>query len=348
MIKLAIVGTGGMANAHADNFQTIRGCKIVAACDVDQKRAEAFAAKYGVSKAFGSVEELLQWGRFDAAANVTPDGFHAPISLALLAAGKHVLCEKPLAVCYSDAAEMVRAARKAGVINMVNFSYRRHPAIHKAHALVQQGALGRLMHVEATYFQSWLAQNAWGDSRTESGWLWRQSTAHGSKGVLGDVGVHLLDFASFPAGDIASVYCRLKTFPKAPGNRIGEYKLDANDSAVITAEFANGALGALRTTRWATGHHNSITLALYGEEGALRIDLDRSGTELELCRVKARKLGPWKTVPCGKVPGMYQRFIASIRKGVNDQPDFARGAAIQKVLDACEQSHRESRTILLK
>ncbi|MDD5348586.1 MAG: Gfo/Idh/MocA family oxidoreductase [Chthoniobacteraceae bacterium] len=347
MIKLAIIGTGGMANTHADNFSQLRGCKIVAACDVDQKRVQEFAAKHKIPHTFTTVEDLLQWGRFDAASNVTPDPFHAPISLALLAGGKHVLCEKPLAVCYSDAAEMVRAARKAGVINMVNFSYRNHSAIHKAHALVSKGVLGRLLHVEATYFQSWLSQNGWGDWHTNPAWLWRLSTAHGSKGVLGDVGVHLLDFASYPAGDIASVYCRLKTFPKAPGGKIGEYRLDANDSAVITAEFTNGALGSLRTTRWATGHHNSITLALYGEEGALKIDLDRSGSELELCRVKQRKLGAWATVKCAKTPSMYQRFLTGIRTEVQDQPDFARGAAIQKALDACEQSHRESRTISL-
>jgi predicted dehydrogenase len=319
----------------------------VAACDVDQKRVEAFSAKHKIPKTFTSVDELLQWGRFDAVANVTPDRFHAPISLAALRKGKHVLCEKPLAVCYSDATEMARVAHEAGVINMVNFSYRNNSVIHKAHALACEGALGRIMHVEATYFQSWLTQDAWGEWRTKPEWLWRLSTAHGSMGALGDIGVHLLDFASYPAGDIRSVHCRLKTFPKAPGDKIDGYTLDANDSAVITAEFTNGALGSFRTTRWATGHNNSITLAVYGDEGTLKIDLDRSGSELELCRVENRKLGPWTKVDCGATPSLFERFLTSIRTGVNDQPDFARGAAIQKVLDACAQSDREDRTILL-
>ena len=336
-----------MAKTHAEAFGKLPDCKIVAACDVDQKRVEEFATTHKIPKTFTSVDALLQWGRFDAVTNVTPDRFHAQISLAALRKGKHVLCEKPLAVCYSDAAGMAEAAREAGVINMVNFSYRNNSVIHKAHALVCEGALGRLLHVEATYFQSWLAQDSWGDWRTSPGWLWRLSTAHGSMGVLGDIGVHLLDFASYPAGDIRSVYCRLKTFPKAPGDKVGEYPLDANDSAVITAEFANGALGSFRTTRWATGHDNSITLALYGDEGALKIDLDRSGTELELCRTENRKTGPWTKVDCGETPSMFARFLTSIRTGVNDQPDFARGAAVQKVLDACAQSDRESRTIFL-
>ena len=347
MIKIAIIGTGGMANVHAEKFSAIRGCRVVAACDIDEKRVREFAAKHNIPKVFTSVDDLFDFGGFDAVANVTPDRFHAPITLAALRHGKHVLCEKPLAVCHSEAAEMARVARKTGLINMVNFSYRNNSVIHKAHALVRKGALGRILHVEATYFQSWLSQDAWGDWRTSPGLLWRLSTGHGSLGVLGDVGVHLLDFASYPAGDIASVHCKLKTFPKAPKEKIGDYLLDANDSAVITAELTNGALGSFRTTRWATGYNNSITLSIFGDEGALKIDLDRSGSELELCQIKKRTAGPWTKVDCGKTPSMHERFASSIRKGVNDQPDFARGAAIQKALDACVQSDREDRTVRL-
>ena len=345
MIHIAIIGTGGMANVHAEKFNAIRGCRVTAACDVDEKRVREFAAKHKIPNVFTSVDALLKFGGFDAVTNVTPDRFHAPISLAVLRKGKHVLCEKPLALNYADAAKMTRAAKKAGVINMVNFSYRNNSSVHKAHDLVREGALGRILHVEAIYFQSWLAQNAWGDWRTSPGLLWRLATKHGSLGVLGDVGVHLLDFATYPAGDIASVHCKLKTFRKAPRDKVGEYHLDANDSAVITAELANGALGSFRTTRWATGHNNSITLSIFGDEGALRIDLDKSGSELELCHIEDRKVSPWTKVDCGVTPSMYERFVISIKKGVNDQPDFARGAAIQKALDACVQSDSEDQTV---
>lgn len=336
-----------MANTHAEKFNAIRGCRVTAACDVDEPRVREFAAKHNIPNVFTSVDDLFKHGGYDAVSNVTPDRFHAPISLTALCQGKHVLCEKPLAVNYADAAKMAEAAQRAGVINMVNFSYRNNSCIHKAQDLVSKGALGRIIHVEATYFQSWLAQNEWGDWRTSPGLLWRLSTEHGSLGVLGDVGVHLLDFATYPAGNIASIHCKLKAFPKAPGDKIDKYLLDANDSAVITAELTNGALGSFRTTRWATGHHNSITLSIFGDEGALKIDLDRSGSELELCQIINRKVGPWTKVDCGATPSIYQRFINSIKKGVNDQPDFARGATIQKALDACVQSDREDRTIVL-
>jgi len=347
MIKLAIIGTGGMANAHADRFKEIRGCKITAACDVDAARVTAFAQKHGISQTFTDLDELFKKGDFDAVTNVTPDSFHAPISLKALSYGKHVLCEKPLAVNYADAAKMAAAAKKAGVIHMVNFSYRNSSAIQKAHKLIKDGVLGRLIHIEGAYLQSWLSQNAWGDWRTSPGWLWRLSTAHGSKGVLGDVGVHLLDFASFPVGSMTSVDCTLHTFAKAPKDKIGEYILDANDSAIITTRYEGGALGSLRATRWATGHHNSITLSIFGEEGALKIDLDKSYKELQICRVKKRKVGEWITMPCGETPNIYERFITSIKKDKNDQPDFQRGAEIQKALDACETSHLESRTVEL-
>ncbi|MEI8341410.1 MAG: Gfo/Idh/MocA family oxidoreductase [Verrucomicrobiota bacterium] len=345
MIKIAIIGTGGMANFHAEQFSKQRDVRLTAACDVDADRVREFAARHKIPKAFTSLDKLFAEGDFEAVSNVTPDRWHAPITLQALRHGRHVLCEKPLAVCYADAAKMARAAKKAGVIHMVNFSYRNNSCIHKAHELVHSGVLGRILHVDAAYYQSWLNQNAWGDWHDSQTWLWRLSTAHGSRGTLGDIGVHLLDFASYPVGKIESVNCTLRTFPKAPGDRIGNYTLDANDSVVVTASFQNGALGSLRATRIATGHDNSITLALFGDEGSIKIDLDRSGQQLEWCRIKNRVAGPWATLDCGSTPSIYERFVKSIRTGVNDQPDFARGAEIQKALDACEQSHIEGRTI---
>ena len=338
MIKIAIVGTGGMANSHARAFAGTPGCRVVAACDILPERAEAFAEKHAIPDIFTDVDELLASADVDAVSCVTTDAAHAPVSLKAVAAGKHVLCEKPLATCYADARKMATAARRKGVVNMVNFSYRNSAAIHRARSLVEDGAIGRIMHVEASYLQSWLTSRHWGDWHGSPAWLWRLSTAHGSKGVLGDIGVHILDFASYAAGDIRSVDCLLKTFHKVKGNGLGEYRLDANDSAVITVELKGGAIGTIHTTRWATGHANSLLLRIYGDEGAIVVDLDRSYDELRVCRGKDRDKQRWRTLKCRKVPTIYRRFIRSIRTGVNDQPDFARGAAIQKLLDACFES----------
>jgi predicted dehydrogenase len=164
--------------------------------------------------------------------------------------------------------------------------------------------------------------------------LWRLSQKHGSQGVLGDIGVHIVDFAMFPAGPIREVFCRLKAFPKAPGNRIGEYRLDANDSAVLNVEFANGALGALHTTRWSTGHRNRLYLKISGTAGAVEIDSERATDAYRVSRGADVHATIWKEVACKPTPSNHQRFIKAIKTGVQDQPDFGAGVLAQKVLDA--------------
>ena len=345
MIKIAIAGAGGVAGWHAREFSKMRGVQLVAACDVRPKQAKKFAAEHGIPGVYTDFAELLDREEVDAVAVTASDVAHAPLALEAIAAGKHVLCEKPLATCYADAARMARAAQKRGVINMVNLSYRNNSSIHKAAQLVRDGALGRVLHFEASYLQSWLVQDAWGDWHKNPAWLWRLSSRHGSKGVLGDIGVHILDFAGYPIGDFRRVSCRLATFAKAKGNRIGKYVFDANDSAVITAEMKNGAIGTVHTTRWASGHQNSLLLRIYGDKGGLRVDLDKAGDRLEICRGPDLRKAAWKTMRCGKVPNLMQRFIRSIRTGVNEQPDFARGAAVQKVLDACFESDRRQKPV---
>ncbi len=346
-VRLAIIGTGGMANVHAERFTKIRGCKVIAACDVDLARAKTFAEKYGIPECFSSVEALLAGADIDAVTIVTPDAFHSPVSLVCLKAGKHVLCEKPLALNYGDAKKMVQAARKAGVVNMVNFSYRDWPCIQAVTKAIHRGDIGEVRHVEASYLQAWLASKVWGDWRTNSAWLWRLSASHGSKGALGDVGVHIVDFATFPCGPIKEVYCRMRAFPKAPGNKIGEYKLDANDSAVLNVEFANGALGTIHTSRWVGGHANRLALKIAGTKGTISIDSELSTISYKICNGKGLDSGEWRDVACKPVPTNYQRFISAIQAGRAGEADFARGAEVQKVLDACFESEKGRRPIRL-
>lgn len=337
-VRLAIIGTGGMGNTHAKAFREIAGCELVAAVDVNLTRAREFASAHGIPYAFATTREMLAETDFDAVSIVTPDGLHAPLAIQCLAAGKHVLCEKPLALNHAEAMTMVASARKSGCVNMVNFSYRNWPCIHAVAALVQKGALGEIRHVEASYLQAWLVSKAWGDWRTSPAWLWRLSTKHGSKGVLGDVGVHIVDFATHPAGPVKRVYCRLKTFDKAPKNRIGEYKLDANDSAVMTVEFASGAIGTIHTTRWVGGHANRLFLKISGTLGTVEIDSEKSTDGYRICVGADIDKAVWREVVARAAPSNYERFIASIRTGRREQPDFARGAEVQRVLDACFES----------
>jgi len=333
-MKLLIIGTGNMGAAHAANFKKIKGVKLVAAVETNPERLAAFAAEHKIPKQFADLDAAIAWGGFDAAANVTPDAVHHPTTMKLLAAGKHVFCEKPLATTYPLAKQMADTAEKRGLINMVNLTYRASPAVHKARAMATSGALGTVRHFEASYLQSWLVGKQWGDWRTEERWLWRLSTAHGSKGVVGDIGIHIIDFATFAAGsDIASMAPMVRTFHKAPRDKIGKYAFDANDSFAMTAELQNGALGTIQATRFATGYANELYVTLYGDKGAVKIHTDGKASELRLCAGADIDTQTWRDVKCPPVPTTYQRFAAAVASGKNGDPGFRRAADIQRVLD---------------
>ena len=167
---------------------------------------------------------------------------------------------------------------------MVNLRYRELPVMQMARALVEDGMVGEIRHIDAAYLQSWLVGTHWGDWRTEERWLWRLSGAHGSRGVLGDVGIHILDFASYVADQKpVSVHCRLKTFGKAEGDRIGAYGLDANDSFVMSLEFDGGAIGVVHASRWMTGYANAMKLGVFGTRGALEIWFESEKMGLRVC-----------------------------------------------------------------
>ena len=341
-IRVLILGTGGMAKAHAEAYAAIKGVKLVAGIDTNTERLAAFNAKHHITHGFASVADALEWGEFDAVSNVTPDPVHYPTTMPLLAAGKHVLCEKPLAANYPHAAEMATAAAKAGVVNMVNLTYRNGPALIEAARLVADGAIGEVRHFEASYLQSWLTQPAWGEWSTESQWLWRLSTAHGSLGVLGDIGVHILDFATLVAGSPASnVSCRLTTFDKVPGGKIGEYTLDANDSFAMHLKLANGASGVIHASRMASGHLNDLYLRIFGTKGGLDVRYEGNVSKLRACVGDDMPKAIWHDVPTPAVLTNYERFINAVRAGKQELPDFARGAALQKVLDLAVQSDRQ-------
>ena len=346
-VRLLILGTGGMANNHAENFAGIDGVSLVAGIDTRPEQLAAFCAKHKIGKGFASLDEALAWGEFDAVTNVTPDAAHYATTMPILAAGKHILCEKPLATNEADADAMADAAAKAGVVNMVNLSYRNVAALQAGARMVREGAIGTIRHFEASYLQSWLTQAAWGQWDRESQWLWRLSRKHGSKGVLGDVGIHILDFATFVAGqDVAEISCRLATFDKAPGGRIGDYVLDANDSATMQVVLGNGALGTVAATRFASGHLNDLRLRLYGDKGGIEVSWEKNVSTLRACLEPDLQTATWKDIEAPVLATIYERFIAAIRgEGVAD-PDFARGAALQRMLDRAEQSAAKGGTSL--
>jgi predicted dehydrogenase len=334
MIRIGIIGTGGMARQHADNFKAIKSCRVVACADIMPGRAKEFADKHGIPAAYEDVEEMLKNEKLDGVSVVTIDAAHAPASLAAIRRKINVMCEKPLADSVEQASKMVKAAKSAGVLTAVNFSYRNRPATQMAASLVASGKLGDIRHVEGEYLQSWLTL----DWQVEPSLLWRLSKRHGSAGVLGDLGVHLLDLISFVVGDLESLACDLTIFDKGV-KRIGDYVFDVNDSVSALVRFKNGARGTLNTTRWAKGRGNAVALRVYGTKGALDLDLDRPEEEqLKVCLGRGADASKWVAMKCPKTPNQHERFVTSIRTGKQGQTSFELGLKIQKYLQACLDS----------
>ena len=249
---------------------------------------------------------------------------------------------------------MYEATKGTNLINMVNFSYRNSSGYQELVKVVQSGEIGKVRHVDATYYQSWLTSKYWGDWKTQDKWLWRLSTAHGSMGTLGDLGVHIFDFVSYPVGQITSINSRLKTF-KDKGEKIGEYVLDANDTFISMIEFDNGAIGTVSSTRFATGFTNRLDLKIFGDLGAVKISFDdpiAEGNQYQITKDTERERGKsdklkWDTINTKPTPNNFERFIESIKNKTNDQPDFKRGTEIQKILDSCIKSSEENKWIAL-
>lgn len=353
-MRILILGTGDMAAHHVQCFSEIDGVTVVAGVDLDPERLAAFCDRFGIEKRFVSLDAALDWNGFDAVANVTPDRIHYPTTMQCLAAGKHVFCEKPLATNHADALEMTAAAERAGLIGMVNLIYRGVAPLQKAREMVLAGEIGEIKHVEASYLQSWLSQPAWGDWRTNDRWLWRLSTRHGSTGVLGDVGIHIIDFAGFGAAlDVDEVYCRLQTFTKAEDNRIGDYQLDANDSFAMSVGFGNRAIGTIHASRWASGHLNELKLRIYGERGGLEVVslggarhiLDPEYSSLRVSLREDMQESIWRDVPVPPGKLNYEVFADSVRSGRPAEPSFATAARLQQVLDRSFQSGAENRSL---
>ena len=344
--RLLILGTGAIARAHAERFKVMPGCRLVAAVDTNDERARDFAAAFEIPTAFASLAEAIAWGEFDAAVNSTPDAAHKATTLELVAAGKPVFCEKPLALNYEDAMAMTEAVEAAGLINMVNLTYRHAAALHMARQMILDGEIGEVRHVQASYLQSWLTGRHWGDWRTDERWLWRLSSAHGSRGVLGDIGVHILDFVTFgTALDIVALHARMRTFDKAEGGVIDVYQLDVNDSVAVTAEFANGALGVIHMSRYATGKTNDLDLMIHGEKGALKVWANTTDSTLEGCLGADIETQTWKPLECPPTPRNETRFLIALLSGENGEPSFRHAAAVQKLLDLCFVSDAEGRML---
>jgi len=348
IVRVGVVGTGSFANfVHMRGYRDHPSAVVKGVCDIDLNRAEKAARDFGADFVTDDFNELVARDDIDAVDIVTPNVIHAAVALAAFKAGKHVICEKPLAMSFAEAQEMAEAARQAGTINGVNFSFRGHPAARYARDLVAQGQIGRIFHVNAFYMQGWL-------SSPKTPIVWRLKKDMTGTGVLGDLGSHIIDLVEWMTGGrITSLVADMKNFidqrPLADGSGMGE--VDVDDGTTFLTRFDNGAMGAFVSSRYGTARGNYQRVEIYGDAGSMVYLWDDTGhIEAALGPVFVRE-GQLLSIP---VPARYRprdggtgftenvsNFIDAIVDGKEMLPNFEDGLRSQEVLEAIEMSARD-------
>ncbi|MGN6565411.1 MAG: Gfo/Idh/MocA family protein [Thermomicrobiales bacterium] len=344
-IRVGVIGAGAIAVArHLPAFhdcQEAGEAELVAVADPVTANARQAAERFGVPHIFANYQDLLRLP-LDAVSICTPNVYHEPIALAALALGKHVLCEKPLAMTYAGARQMHERAEQAGVTTAVNFRYRFIPAAGFVRDLIQGGELGEIYHVYANYFNGGLHDPA-------TPIHWRETRAEAGSGALGDLASHLIDLCRFWIGEIASVRGHLHTFTtERPLTTGGTGQVDVDDATSFLVRFAGGAEGVLNASRCAIGRNNHQRVEIYGTKGALIYEIekwDQGGTQVQVCLGSAQaRHGGFATVnvPPAYLAGHPQRamadFIEAIATGGPMTPNFYDGMRCQEVIEAVERS----------
>ncbi len=244
-----------------------------AICGRHADETAEFAKRFGWESYESDWRKVCERKDVDVVDIASPGGMHHDIAVAAAKAGKHVFCEKPLAFNLKDAREMLDAARKAGVVHMVNFNYRVVPALALAKQMIAAGEIGEIRHFRATYLQDWL-----NDPKFPMNWRLRKDAA--GSGANGDLNAHHVDMARFLVGEIGEVVGMKKTFiteRPAEGRSagltatagVGTEKVTVDDATLFLAKFSNGALGSFEATRMAPGRKNFNRVEINGSKGSL-------------------------------------------------------------------------------
>ena len=273
--RAGVIGTGFIGPVHVEALRRL-GVQVLGICDVGDLAARA-AERLAIPQAFSDYRQMLVRPDLDVIHITTPNRFHAEMSLAALEAGKHVVCEKPLAMNTTETAQLVKAAQASGRVFAVNYNVRFYPAVLQLRRLVEAGELGEIVHVNGSYMQDWLFK--------DTDYNWRLLPEEGGKlRAVADIGTHWMDTVSFILGSrISSVLADLSTWHKQRRRPLGEvqtfakadakmeyanYEVQTDDFASLLLEFSNGARGNLAVSQVAAGRKNCIRVEIYGSKKA--------------------------------------------------------------------------------
>ena len=341
---VAIIGLG-FGRAHIPAFQS-QGCRVVAVCQRDQASAKKIADAYGVPEVFARWQDALERARPEIVVIATPPHLHRDIALAALGAGAHVLCEKPVAMTRQEARAMVDAAARAGRVAMTGFNWRFPFAMQRMYAMIQEGFVGRVLHVSGRWFGA-----RWADEASAA--TWRMDRAQAGHGAMGDMGVHLVDLVRWTCGDVKRLVAHAGiAYPRTvPG---ASKTADAEDYATVLGELTSGAEVTLTVSRAAHGRNDHM-LEIYGTRGALAYRLTReqphwyagelhaatSGGAFQPVSVNAPGVDggdPMDVLGKATIAPLVAQMLHAIADRKPATPSLADGHAAQVVLDAVLES----------
>jgi len=371
-IRIGLVGYGGIGRVHAAAYRAIPfhyglpadSIEIAGVATTRRETAQRAAAEIGCRFYTDDYRELLGRADIDAIDICTPNNSHHEIVLAAAAAGKQIYCEKPLAMNVAEAESMARAVESAGVKAQVTFNFRFFPAIMRAKQLIEAGFLGRLFSFRGRYHRSSYID---GDKPMS----WRLERAITGGGALFDLGSHILDLLYFVLGEFDSVSGALDTLIKerpAAARSATMAPVQVDDIALLHARTLAGTLGTVEISRMGTGATNDLTFELFGQQGALRFDLnepawlsvydaraagsplggERGFRKIEAAsRYEGQRAPDWTMTPDfmrAHAECQYQ-FIKSIWDDRDPSPSFAEGLHVQKIMAAAEASSKSGRWV---
>ena len=270
---IGMLGCGWMGRVHSNGYKTARyifwpksrwDAELVATCGIDLAESKAFAERFQFKKSYADYEEMLKDPEVTIFDNVAPDPIHVAPTIAAAKAGKHLVCEKPLAVKASDAKAMYDAAESAGVKHLCCFSYRFMPAVRLAYQLIHGGELGKIYHFAGTYYQD---QGSFEETPLEQVWY-----AAGS-GVEQGITTHLVDMSRFLLGDIATVQGMSKTYNTTRNSAKGPVDVKATEGFFTMLEYERGCTGMMQSLGVANGKQSEFSFEIFGSKGSLRWDM---------------------------------------------------------------------------
>jgi predicted dehydrogenase len=362
-IGVGMVGYQFMGRSHSNAFRQVTPFmspkltpRMVAVCGRNEDAVKKFAEQFGWEEYETDYKKLIARDDIQVIDIGSPGDTHAPIAIAAAKAGKHILCEKPLANTLAEAKEMYQAVKGKKIHTMVAFNYRRVPAVALAKKMIKEGRLGRIYHFRGVYLQSWLC-----DPKLPR--FWRMDKTKAGSGALGDLGAHVIDLARHLVGEIKEVVAETETFVKQrpmPDDPKTMGKVTVDDMAAAVFRFENGARGTMEVTRFATGRENAHRFEINGEKGGLWFDLeDMNRLHYYDNTVEPATARGWSDIlvsrgdhpywkhwwPGGHIIGWEHTFthevydfLQGIATGKPAGPDFRDGAQTQAVLEAVGQS----------